>query len=406
MDGYTTIAYALMAVIIQPVFFPAKTIGLILIFGGFATEALARPIGSIVFGNFFGDRLGRKYMLVVTIIGFSSLAALKGALPSYAQIGIFAPIMLYIVLFFEGMFAGAEYGGGTALSMESIPPEKRSFIGAFVQSGFGMGYFLISFVSLGFSGFLGDAAISTFGWRLIFATTLVPGFIALIIRIGVKETPVFEEMKEKKQVEKIPISALIRSSPKAMIVGLTITTGLLYVNTATFSFYPSVMKLNGISDADTFLSVGIINLLSLIGIWSGGIISGLIGGRRRPMLVYSLLFTATIYPLIILGISESFRDATIFFGIQAIIEAMIFSTIPAFLAESFSKKFRVTAVSFTYNGGAIVGGFALTFIAALELPLGLTNAWIINLFIASVVMFIGVLLSRETWISGKDVIAE
>ncbi|MCL4307276.1 MAG: MFS transporter, partial [Candidatus Thermoplasmatota archaeon] len=129
MDGYTSIAYALVAVTISSVFFPSKVIGiysLVATFGGLAVEELARPVGSVLLGNFLGDRLGRKNMLTITIVGFSIFAASKGLLPTFTQAGIFAPILLYIILFIEGLFAGAEYGGGTALSMESVPAKKRA----------------------------------------------------------------------------------------------------------------------------------------------------------------------------------------------------------------------------------------------------------------------------------------
>jgi MFS family permease len=98
MDGYTTIAYALVAVTISTIFFPSTIgiLGLIATFGGFATEALARPIGSLIFGNFIGDKLGRKSMLTLTILGFSVLASSKAILPAYSQVGIFSPIILYI----------------------------------------------------------------------------------------------------------------------------------------------------------------------------------------------------------------------------------------------------------------------------------------------------------------------
>ena len=150
MDGYTTIAYAFVAFTMATVFFPSGSKGLdvILAFAGFAVSAIARSVGSLLIGNFLGDKLGRRRMLVITILFFSLFSASKGLLPGYSSIGIAAPVLLYVILFIEGMFAGAEYGGGTSLSMESIPPERRNFIGSFVQSGFGLGYFTIASVNL------------------------------------------------------------------------------------------------------------------------------------------------------------------------------------------------------------------------------------------------------------------
>ncbi|PSN90119.1 MFS transporter, partial [Candidatus Marsarchaeota G1 archaeon OSP_B] len=121
MDGYTSIAYALVALTIAPIFFPASLGGDRCDVCGLAVGALARSIGSLTLGNFLGDKMGRKSMLVLTVLFFSIFAALKGALPSYKQVGLLSPVLLYTVLFLEGFFAGAEYGGGTTLAMESIP---------------------------------------------------------------------------------------------------------------------------------------------------------------------------------------------------------------------------------------------------------------------------------------------
>jgi len=128
MDGYTSIAYALVGLTIAPIFFPASLhlVGVVATFAGFAVGALARSIGSLALGNFLGDRVGRKSMLVLTVLFFSVFSALKAVLPGYSEVGIISPILLYVVLFWEGFFGGAEYGGGTTLSMESVPAEKRN----------------------------------------------------------------------------------------------------------------------------------------------------------------------------------------------------------------------------------------------------------------------------------------
>jgi MFS family permease len=405
MDGYTTIAYALVAVTISKIFFPngAGLLGLIATFGGFAVEALARPFGSLVAGNFLGDKIGRKAMLTLTILGFSIFAASKGLLPTYAQVGVLSPLLLYIVLFIEGMFAGAEYGGGTALSMESVPAEKRGFIGAFVQSGFGTGYFIIAFVFAGLSSYFGPTGFAQLGWRILFFTTIIPGLLTLIIRLASYESPVFENMKSKQELARTPVMKLFGDSPSRVVYTLLITTGLLYINTATFSFYPAIME-SRFSATLVGELVGIINLVSLFGIWFGGYISNTIGGRRRPMFLYALLFLITILPFTYFGYHGNSGLSATLFSAQAFVEAMIFATLPSFLAETFSKKYRATAIGFTYNGGAIVGGFAVSIIYATSVFTGLLGSWLLNLFIANVVMLVGIALSKETYVAGKDTI--
>ena len=405
MDGYTTIAYALVATTIAPLFFPSNigVLALIATFGGFAVEALARPIGALVFGNYLGDKLGRRNMLVITILGFSILAGSKGLLPTYSVIGIFAPIILYIILFFEGMFAGAEYGGGTTLSMESVPAKYRSPIGAFVQSGFGTGYFIVSFVFAALYEFYGASGFSTIGWRVLFYTTFIPGIITLIIRYITKETDVFEKMKEKKEIMKIPLAGLIKKGGRPLIFALMFTTGLLFINTITFSFYPSIFFLTqpGISGATVGTYVALINLVSLFGVWFGGLLAMLIPGRRLTIIIYTIIFIILTYPIAYFAFTGSAEQKFIMFSIQAFFEAMIFATLPAFLAETFSKTFRATGVGFAYNGGAIVGGFGISIVLSTEaLFRSLFISWTVWLFIMSILALISMILSRETWKRG------
>ncbi|MEM4139165.1 MAG: MFS transporter, partial [Sulfolobaceae archaeon] len=207
MDGYTSIAYALVGVTISNIFFPSNigVLSLIATFGGFAAGAVARSVGSLVFGNFIGDKIGRRNMLLITILGFSILSASKALLPTYNELGLIAPVLLYIVLFFEGMFAGAEYGGGTTLALEFVPKERRGFVGSFVQSGFGTGYFIISLVYSALFSIYGKEGFESIGWRVLFATCIIPGLITLLLRRIVRETPIFESMKVSNEVSKVPI---------------------------------------------------------------------------------------------------------------------------------------------------------------------------------------------------------
>lgn len=405
MDGYTSIAYALVAVTISKIFFPSTIgiLGLIATFGGFAVGALARPVGSLVFGNFIGDKIGRKNMLVLTILGFSLIASSKALLPSYETAGILAPLFLYIILFAEGMFAGAEYGGGTTLALESVPVGKRGFIGSFVQSGFGTGYFVISLVYSALYSMFGNEGFQTLGWRVLFATCILPGLITLIIRKMTDESPIFKDMKSGNEVVKIPIKELFKMSYSSVLIGLMITSGLLYINTATFSFYPTVLTIQGIPGTIVGLSVAIINLVSLFGVWFGGFLADVIKrGRKVPMLIYSIIFIFTVYPVLYLGLLKNVYLSTIVFSLQAFLEAMIFSTLPAFLAEQFSKKYRTTGVGFTYNGGAIGGGFAISATLALSTYLGLLYSWSINIIIAGIIMIMGIVLAKETYTGKED----
>lgn len=402
MDGYISISYLFVAVIIAPILFPATYIGLVATVGGFVIGAVARFVGSIVLGDMLGDRIGRKYLLIVSVIGFSVFSASIGLLPTYTSVGLIAPVALYILMFVTGMFAGAEYGGGTALSMESVPPERRGFVGSFVQSGYGTGYFAVALV---FALVSSHFNMTTIGWRLMFYLTLIPGILILLVRLSSKETPVFEEMTRSGEIESLPIWKMIRESWRPVLVGLLITNALLYINTSTFGFWPIFLpKYAHISSSNTGVYLAIVNFVSLIGVWSGGALANVVKGRRRPLLAYSAVFTLLMVPLTLITLGKSPLAFVTAMSVVAFSEAMIFATMPAFLAESFSKRYRVTATGFVYNGGALIGSFAALNIVAYTLPDGsnLGTIWLINLIVACIALLVGTILARETWISGKD----
>ncbi len=403
MDGYVSISYLLLvSVISNGILFPTGFGGFIATIFAFVVGAIARSVGSLFLGTVLGDRIGRKRLLIISIIGFSGFSASLGLLPTYSNAGIIVPVVLYIIVFIEGMFGGAEYGGGTALSMESIPPEKRGFLGAFVQSGFGTGFLIAALALILISSFTNVAVI---GWRIMFLTTLIPGALILAIRFGVAETDVFSEMAIKSEVEKAPMRTLFRESRRPMAAALIITSALLYINSATFSFWPIYIQTKqylGLSNQSGLFYILFINFISLFGVWIGGALINRIGGRRRPMLFYSLFFLVIIGPLTYLSLS---RAPLVFVTVMCVIaftEAMIFSTIPALLSETFSKRYRVTGAGFAYNGGAIAGSWAVTLIPIMETGIGLAASWLVNILVACVVLVIGVAISRETWIAGKD----
>lgn len=398
MDGYVSISYALVAATIAPIIFGPTKYALVATFLGFAVTSLSRVLGSLFFGNFLGDRLGRRKMLTVTVFGFSIFGFSIGFVPTYSQVGFLAPLIMYLLLFFVGFFAGAEYGGGAALASESAPPSKRNFVGAFVQSGFGVGYFIVSLVYSLMSLHFGQSLFNSTDWRYLFFSAIIPGMISLATRFGSLDSTVFTEMSAKREISKHPILDLFRESPRALIFAIFITSGILYINSGTLSYYPTVMheylKLN---DSSIGYFIALINLISLFGVWIGGLISLKFQARKLSMFFYSLIFAIFFYPLLLLGYSQNGTYIILGFGFQAFLEAIIFASLPTFLAETFSKKFRSTAVGFSYNMGAVIGGFAPTIISVFEITSFSTVPWALNLLAGSAILLFGVFMSRETW---------
>ena len=402
MDGYTSIAYVVVAVTISNVFFPSNFAdSLLLTFLGLAVGALARFIGSLILGNFLGDRLGRRKMLLYSIMGFSVFSFLIAFIPTYKSVGFLATAILYALLFMVGLFAGAEYAGGTALSMESIPQEKRMPIGAFVQSGYGVGYFVMLLVAAAVRSYFGPAQNDDLVWRVIFASTIIPGFVALIIRFFSKESPVFEDMEVKKEIEEVPIEGMISQS-RILLSTFLMVAGLLLINTVTLSFYPTFLgeiypKLANTSLDDLYSSY--INLVSLVGVWIGGVIAFFIFRRKMTLLAFSIIFLISLFPIYLLVYSGNLIDTLLAFSVQAFIEAAIFSTIPAFLSEVFSKTHRTTSIGFVYNGAAIPASFgisAVIFFSSAKLFETTGTSWLAFLFIGTFLLLIGILYSKES----------
>lgn len=400
MDGYVSISYLINAPIVSTLFFPSGfSIEYYLAFG---VNGGARALGSALLGNFIGDRIGRKRMLVITVGLFSLSTALLGLLPIYSQGGIGVPIAVFILLFLMGLFAGAEYGGGTALSMESVPPEKRNLYGAFVQSGFGTGYVILAGVFTFLNFVYGQAAYASIGWRVLFLSTLIPGLLTFLIRSITPESHVFEETERKEGVEKTPVVALFRDVKSKLALVVAITAGLLYINTATFSLYPTIL---GIVDRFNPKSWGflliLINAISIGGVLLGGLYAGSNRNRAKYILVYSLLFLLISIPVDYIAFGRSLLFIGIAFSAQAFTEAMIFSTLPAFMSESFSKRYRTTAVGFAYNLGSTFGALAIVIVPLSALSLGWGVAWITNILIASILLFVAAAASFNIFISGS-----
>jgi MFS family permease len=402
MDGYTSIAYVIVAVTFSNIFFPANfSDALLLTFLGLGVGAVARFIGSIILGNFLGDRLGRRKMLIYSIMGFSIFSFLIAFLPTYSTVGYISTALLYSLLFLVGLFAGAEYAGGTALSMESVSQRKRMPVGAFVQSGYGVGYFIILLVASGLRAFLGPAQNDDLVWRILFATTIIPGLIALVIRLSSRESPVFTEMEEKNELEKIPVVGMIRER-RVLVSTFLIAFGLLLLNTVTLSYYPTLLGIIHPSIAckpqdDLYNSY--INLVSLAGVWIGGFIAFYIFRRKLTLSIFAIIFLISIFPLYLLAFSGNITYTVVAFSVQALFEAAIFSTIPAFLAEVFMKSHRATSIGAIYNGGAVPASFgisAVIFFSGSRLFGALGSSWVIFLFIGSIILIIGIATSRES----------
>ena len=235
IEWYDFFLYGVVAgLVFNKIYFPAAdpTVGTILAFATFAVGFVARPFGGIIFGH-FGDKLGRKKMLVLTleIMGVATVGI--GLIPSYDSIGIWAPILLVLCRLAQGIGIGGEWGGAVLMAFESAPPHKRAFYGSLPQVGLALGLMLASGVIGLLSFFLSDEAFLAWGWRVAFILSAILVGVGAYIRISVQETQDFSSAKKKTEQVKYPILAAFKHYPRT----LTACVGARFVEGIAFNVF-------------------------------------------------------------------------------------------------------------------------------------------------------------------------
>ncbi|WP_102158818.1 MFS transporter [Zhihengliuella halotolerans] len=221
------------ALVFGRVFYPdiAPAAALMASFATFWVGFLARPIGGIIFGH-FGDKLGRKNILIITLLMMGAATTMIGLLPGYVTIGIWAPVLLVVLRAVQGIAVGGEWGGAVLLATENAAGTKRGLAGAWVQQGSPAGAILAT-VAFMIVGALPDEAFLSWGWRIPFLVSAVLVLIALVIRLKVEESKDFEEAKSKQAVVKLPLMQTLRTAPG--IVGLGIIASIMGISFAYFT---------------------------------------------------------------------------------------------------------------------------------------------------------------------------
>src|SRR4051795_2309378 len=217
--------YATAAVLVFPrLFFPAADAGSARLasLATFAVAFFARPIGSALFGH-FGDRVGRKTTLVAALLTMGVSTVGIGALPTYATIGIAAPLLLALCRFGQGLGLGGEWGGAVLLAIENAPPGKRAWYGMFPQLGAPLGFFFSGGIFLALSDWLTDEQFFRFGWRIPFLASALLVIVGLYVRLTITETPVFREVLTRRERVKVPILEVCREHPRTLLAGVLVS---------------------------------------------------------------------------------------------------------------------------------------------------------------------------------------
>ncbi|MFI7130043.1 MFS transporter [Nonomuraea sp. NPDC050153] len=330
-----------------------------------AVAFVARPLGGIVFGH-FGDRVGRKTVLVVTLLVMGVSTFLIGVLPGYASVGVLAPILLATLRFVQGLGLGGEWGGAVIMSLEHGDGRRRGFNASWPQVGVPAGYVLATGLLTLLSFTLSDAAFLSWGWRVPFLLSGVLVFVGLWVRLKVSESPLFAEVEEQGAKAEMPLLEVLRTHPRALLSAFTARIGVdvaFYTFTAFIIVYlTTVLKLPR-SYALNAVLIGSALQLALIPL--AGALSDRFG--RRPVylagVVAAAVWAFAFFPLLD---TMSFPLIALAAVVALVTHAAMYGPQAAFIAELFSTRLRYSGASMGYQLAGIVGG-ALAPIIALSL---------------------------------------
>ena len=381
VEWYDFFLYATAAALVFPVaFFPESTptMGLILSFGTFAFGFIARPLGGIIFGH-WGDKVGRKRTLVIALVLMGTASTLIGLLPTYAMIGITAPILLSILRFAQGLAIGGQWGGAMLLVTESAPDNQRGHYGAYAQAGAPVGVILANLAFIMISSTVSEEFFMTWGWRIPFLASVVLIAISMYVQLNMEDTEAFRELEKRKDKldlgsgmrlgeERSPILEAMERYPRQILLA----AGAFLSVQVTFYILIGFVLAYG-SDPDgaamtretLLLAVLIGSAVQIAAQFVAAGYSDRHGRRGIFMLGAALLgfWGFVLFPLIDTG---SFWLTVIGITGGLVFVGMMYGPQAAFYTELFSTEVRYSGASLGYQLGAIIGGaFAPTIATAL-----------------------------------------
>ena len=371
--------------VFNKLFFPNfdPLVGTLLAYTTFFVGFISRPIGGIIFGH-YGDRIGRKTVLVLTILIMGVATFLIGLLPTYATVGIWAPVMLLFLRIFQGIGIGGEWGGAVLMAVEHSPAGRRGFYGSWPQIGVPAGLLLSSGMVYLLS-YLPEADFFSWGWRIAFLISAVLVAVGLYIRLKIMETPAFTRIQESDKVVHVPFFELWRTHGKNTLLGL----GARYIEGVTFNIFgvfvvgylagtlglPRQTALAGVMIASAIMIV----MLPIYGNLSDRI------GRRRMFGVAGILIGILSFPAF--WLMQTKEPLLVWIAIAvpfAFVYPAVYGPQAALFSELFDTRVRYTGISFVYQFSGIYASGLTPIIATALLPMGGNKPWLICLYVLAV----------------------
>jgi metabolite-proton symporter len=387
------------ALVFNKLFFPKvePSSGTLLALATYGVGFAARPLGGIIFGH-YGDRIGRKTMLVLSLLIMGIATFFIGLMPTYAAIGIWAPIILVVLRIAQGIGVGGEWGGAVLMSVEHAPPGRRGFFGSWPQMGVPAGLFLSTVVFLIVQQTTSDEAFLSWGWRIPFLLSAILVGVGLFVRLRLYESPAFQRIKDTKTEAPMPILDVLRKYPREVLLamGMRIAeNGTFYILTVWVLVYGNEeLKL---AKSTMLWGVVIAALIGLITIPWYGALSDRVG--RRPLYLggalFSLLFAFPFFWLVNTK-TEILIWLAIILGVN-VGHDLMYGPQAAFFSELFGTRVRYSGASLGYQLASVfAGGFAPLVAAAL------LKAWdwpavAVYMAVMAAVTVVATLLATETY---------